>query len=47
MFYDLMNERVINKIKSIFNKVVVCLLKINNLKIIESYSIMDMGDKNE
>ncbi len=47
MFYDLMNERVINKNKSIFNKVVVCLLKINNLKIIESYSVIDMGDKNE
>jgi hypothetical protein len=47
MVFELINERVINKKKSIFNKVVVCLLKINNLKIIESYSIMDMGDKNE
>jgi len=47
MVFKLINERVINKKKSIFNKVVVCLLKINNLKIIKSYSVIYMGEKNE
>ncbi len=46
MFYDLINERVINKNTSIFNKV-VDLLKINNKKLVESYSIIDIGGKNE
>jgi hypothetical protein len=45
VFYKLINERVIKKKKSIFNKVVICLLKINNLKIVEPYSVVDMGEK--
>jgi hypothetical protein len=46
MFYELINERVINKNKSNFGKV-VCLLNLNNVKLVESYPIIHLGEKNE
>ena len=46
MFYNLINERVINKNKSIFDKV-RCVFKIKSVKLIESCSNFNIGEKNE